>query len=156
MEIINVINKGIGIDICIKMLSVALLFVAAFSDIRTKRISLFFPIIQIILSACYWLYQMQFGKIETENFLISFVPGGILLFVCLVSMQGIGIGDGLLVLSLGPLLGMINTLLAILIAFTLSAIVGAVLLIFHRANGKSKIAFVPFLAAGVGVMCFAV
>ena len=87
--------------------------------------------------------------------MLSLLPGAVLIALCLVTKQGIGLGDGLMVLSLGPLFGMNGILLVVFIAFMFSAFAGGILLIFKRARIKSAMAFMPFLTIGVGVTGFA-
>ena len=142
-------------ELVFKAIAVLMLFFAAIFDLKNKKIPITIPFVQMILSFCYWICQLTIGNGEIKELFLSFVPGILLVAICFISRQGVGMGDGLMVLSLGPLMGMTDILLAVLIGFTLSAIVGAVLLILKKVNGKSTLAFIPFLTAGVGVMCFA-
>ena len=155
LKLLNLTNGYNVAETIIKVITIILLIVGSFSDIRTKRISILFPCVQFFVSVIYSLYGLSKGTMHYEELLLSFVPGILLLIISFISRQGVGIGDGLMVLAIGPVLGMADMLLATLIGFTLSSIVGGILLIMRRVNGKSTMAFIPFLTAGVGVMSFA-
>lgn len=63
--------------------------------------------------------------------------------------RGMGFGDVKLAAVLGLLLGFPNTVISLYVAFISGALVGIVLLAFHRARMKSHIAFGPFLIIGI-------
>ncbi|WP_408069774.1 prepilin peptidase [Butyrivibrio sp. JL13D10] len=154
MELLNIIDKNIGMNNLFNLITISVLLLASFADIKNKKISITFPFIQLIISLIYRLYQINYSRNDIYEFLMSFIPGIILIVICLVSGNSLGIGDGLMVLALGPLLGMTDMLVVLLAAFTFSAIVGAALLVTRKVNGKSTLAFIPFLTAGMGVLRF--
>ena len=59
-----------------------------------------------------------------------------------------GSGDGGILLILGLLLGSKNLMYLCIIALTISFVVSLLLLVTRRANGKTRIPFVPFLFVG--------
>lgn len=78
-----------------------------------------------------------------------------ILFLYLITRgRGMGFGDVKLAFGIGVLLGAINGALALYIAFITGAAVGVVLLLLSKFKMKSKIAFGPFLVAGIVVMFF--
>ncbi|WP_051204376.1 prepilin peptidase [Butyrivibrio sp. VCD2006] len=156
MDFYEVIDNAEIISMAFRIFSLMILLIAAAMDIREKKIPISIPAAQMFLSLIYFLYLFIKGMEKPGDLILSMLPGLMLLTVAYMSKKGIGLGDGLMVLSLGPLFGMEDMLLAVLISFTLSAIVGAVLLILKKVNGKSTMAFIPFLTVGVGVMSFAV
>lgn len=87
--------------------------------------------------------------------LYGVLPGGILIAVSGVTRGHIGLGDGLLVLTIGMYLGAMNTFLALLSGMVLAAITGAVLLIVRKVGWKYTMPFVPYLCIGywVVVLC---
>ncbi len=155
MDFYEVINNAETIGVTFKALALITMIVAAVMDIREKKIPLSIPTVQMTLSMLYVLYLLSKGEEIFGGLMLSLLPGAVLIAVCYVTRQGIGLGDGLMVLSLGPLFGMSGILLVVLIAFTLSALVGGMLLILKKACVKSAMAFMPFLTVGVGVTGFA-
>ena len=154
MDFYEVINNAETISIMFRVLSIIILIVAAVMDIRAKKISISIPLTQMTLSVLYFLYLWSKGMDDPKGLMLSLLPGAALLVTSYVTKQGIGLGDGLMVLSLGPLFGMVDIMLVSLIAFTLSALVGGILLISKKAGGKTSMAFMPFLTIGAGVMSF--
>ncbi|WP_026492866.1 prepilin peptidase [Butyrivibrio sp. XPD2002] len=155
MEILNSIDSYYGTELMFKAIALILLSCAAIFDIRSKKIPVSFPFVQILLSFIYCLYQLSAERANINDLLLSLFPGVLLIIICFISRQGLGLGDGLMALSLGPVMGMTDMMLAIFIGFCFSAIASVILLAMHRVNGKSTLAFIPFLTAGVGVMSFA-
>lgn len=156
MDFCEVINNEEVISLIFKVLALAIMLVAAALDIREKKIPLSIPAIQMTLSLLYFLYLWNKKMDDPRGLVLSLIPGALLLAISYLTKQGVGLGDGLMVLSLGPLFGIADMVLVATIAFTLSAIVGSVLLILRKAGRKSVMAFMPFLTVGVGVMSFAI
>ena len=156
MDYCKILNSAETISLIFKSLTVMIMVIAAIRDIREKQIPLIIPIVQMVFSLIYFLYLWTRGMDNPKGLLLSMLPGLALLGVGYITRQGIGFGDGLMILSLGPLFGMANIMLITLLSFTLSAIVGGTLLILKKAGGKSAMAFMPFLTVGVGVISFAV
>ena len=71
-----------------------------------------------------------------------------LILVSLATRGKIGMGDGLLLCSTGLGLGFWNNLELLSIALFLAAVVSVLLLVFHTANRKKSIPFVPFIFTG--------
>jgi leader peptidase (prepilin peptidase)/N-methyltransferase len=87
------------------------------------------------------------------NLLTGLGAAGFLLLVNLLTRgQGMGLGDVKLAILLGVILGPINALSWLLLAFWLGAGVGLVLLILGQAKWKQKVAFGPFLIASFFVI----
>ena len=155
MDFYEVIDNAEIISLMFKGLSLLIMITAAIFDIREKRIPLSIPTVQMTLSLLFFLYLWSRRMEDPKGLLLSMLPGAVLLAIGYMTRLGIGIGDGLMVLSLGPLFGIRDILLIALLSFTLSALVGGTLLILKKVGGKSAMAFMPFLAVGVGVMSFA-
>ena len=69
-------------------------------------------------------------------------------------VKDFGMGDGVVILILGLLLGLIHTLNILLIASILASGIGLFLLIIKKKTVKYELPFVPFLLVGflVGVL----
>ena len=155
MDFYEVIDNAEIINLVFRIFTVILLVIASVMDIRDKKILISLPVVQMTLSMLFFLYIWSRGLDDPRGLMLSLMPGVALLITGYVTKQGIGLGDGLMVLALGPLFGVMEIMLIALIAFSLSAIVGGGLLIFKKASGKKVLAFMPFLTVGVGVMSFA-
>lgn len=140
--------------IFLKTFAMVLFLGASVSDIRKKSISIIFPGAALILSAAGFLYRsFESGFCFGELFL-SALPGIVMILISYLSRQGIGIGDGLMVMAIGPLLGTMETCLAVMVAFFAAAVFSMVLLIFKAANRRKTFAFLPFLTLGLGVSLY--
>lgn len=140
--------------ICIKILVLILLLFAAFKDIKSKEIS------AVTIIACGLLSALVLGirlflKEDISAFVLALLPGVIMLIISVVTRGGVGLGDGLLLASIGPVFGFDHVVLGICAALGLTSIVSIALLLLKKGNGKTRLPFVPFIAVGMGVMMFA-
>ena len=133
---------------------IALLFIliCAVYDCKTKEIPVWiitlFGTIAIIIMAA------SGNKEDVMPVIYAFVPGAFLLLLSLCTKESVGYGDGFVVLVIGLLVGFAPCVSAVCAAFVLSGIFSFFLLILHRINVKSRLAYMPFLAAGLGVVIF--
>ena len=72
-----------------------------------------------------------------------------------MTRQEIGMGDGTMMLGIGPVFGVEALSISALFAMTLCGIYSIALIAFGKANKKTKIPFIPFLFVGLGVSLFA-
>ncbi|MBI4973007.1 prepilin peptidase [Candidatus Roizmanbacteria bacterium] len=78
-----------------------------------------------------------------------------ILFLYLITRgRGMGFGDVKLAFNMGFFLGIKGGFVAIYLGFILGAIFGIVLLLMKKKKMKSKIAFGPFLVAGMVIVLF--
>ncbi|MBR5969244.1 MAG: prepilin peptidase [Lachnospiraceae bacterium] len=140
----------------LKLICIATLAVAAWSDLKTKRI----PYWTAALLGCCSAVQVTMALTDkTESLymlLLSVLPGLLLLGLSVMSRGAVGAGDGLLLAAAGPVFGLKEILTLLMIALLLSAVVSAVLLLLKKADRKARIPFVPFLTTAMGVVLFAV
>ena len=117
-------------------------------DIRKKEIPL--PLIGFFAAAAL-ACSAVLGAGGWKAFLLSLIPGSCLLLLGLCTRESIGYGDGLLVLVLGIILGLEKCLMTVGAGLAASSAYALVLLVLRKANGRSRLPFVPFLTAGLGV-----
>ena len=100
------------------------------------------------------LYLMGTGRDLSVQIIINglIVMLPILVLFLVTLGRGMGFADVKFAFTMGVLLGMVNGLLALYIAFILGAIVGICMIILKRKKMKSMIAFGPFLIIGTVVM----
>ena len=91
------------------------------------------------------------GGLDITDILLSLLPGGLLLFLSFITREGIGYGDGLIILAAGPALGFCDLLTTLMTAIILSGLFSGLLLILKKVKRKTRIAFAPFLAMGCAV-----
>lgn len=84
------------------------------------------------------------------NLLAGLLSASTLLFLNFITKgKGMGLGDVKLAILLGAIVGINLFLIWLFLSFLSGAIMGIILIIFQRAEIKSKIAFGPFLIIGL-------
>ena len=73
------------------------------------------------------------------------LPGACLLLGAYVTRGQIASGDGLILLLLGSMTGAAECLVIMMYAFFLAGLAGLLLILFRRADRKSRLPLVPFL-----------
>ena len=127
-----IIEDGIiSSDIAFKVLALLILVPASFQDIREKRISVYYILAGAGLSMCYVVYMLLFEEAELLSLCIGLIPGAALLMISLVTSGGLGMGDGLMALCLGPVFGASMMSAALFAGFFLCSISSLILLIFR-------------------------
>lgn len=102
----------------------------------------------MVVSFCLALYGYFTGKGSIVEGLVACLPGIISLFVSLLTREQIGYGDGAVLVILGGLLGSNVTWMIWLTGLGMVFVVGILLLVTGKGNGKTKIPFLPFLLLG--------
>ena len=130
------------------------MLVAALKDIRKKEISL----AVIIICGCLSLISTGIKMFMGESLvapLTALLPGVLLLVTGRITREGVGYGDGLLLMAIGPVFGLEHIVFGCFAGLFVSSIISIFILISKKGNRKTKLAFVPFLAMGMGVMMLA-
>ena len=130
--------------------SLIFIMICTITDIRKREI----PLTMIILFSC---LSLVIAKIRGEeggwfSFLYSMAPGVFFLLLSFCTRQSIGYGDVLVILVLGLYVGYRKCIMIVAIGLVASSVYALVLLVCRKVKGKSRIAFVPFLAIGWGVV----
>ena len=125
--------------------------ISSIEDIRKKEILLWEILACAILSVAAVFMSFYKASPDIIDILLSLLPGALLLLLSFISREGIGYGDGLIILAAGPALGFYDLLTALMTAIILSGLFSGILLIFKKAKRKTRIAFAPFLAVGCAV-----
>lgn len=130
MELINIILAGIFIIIC------------SIEDIKSKQVSLKICIIFSIIGIITGVFGLNKSIIF---FLGSVIPSIIIAVVSIITRNGIGMGDAIIIGVLGLYLGVSDIILILMMALLISGVYGCYLLIIKKKNGKDTLAFVPFI-----------
>lgn len=125
--------------------------ISSIEDIRKKEILLWEILTCALISVAAVFMAFYRGRFDILDVLLSLLPGAAMLFLSYVTREGIGYGDGLIILAAGPALGIYDLLASLVTAAALSGLFSGILLAIKRANRKTQIAFAPFVAIG----CFA-
>lgn len=139
------------------ILSLSLLIISSYTDLRERGISL--VLIAVSLISCITLmigveiYGSRFGLPEwcllyepgVKTILPALLPGLVLLIIHRISEPSIGMGDVYVVLLLGLMLGLYNTGVLLMTSMTLTAVFGLICMAAKGKNRKDTLPFMPFL-----------
>ena len=134
---------------------VVLLLYAAYEDIKKKSIPIYVLAISGALSTIAVGVKFFYLHESPVALLMTVIPGILLLAIAFMTNQSLGYGDGLLVLSMGPVFGLEKMILGMFLAFFLSSIISLLLYVLKKVGRKTEIPFVPFISIGMGVMALA-
>ena len=137
------------------MIIITVLGIISFQDLKSRELPLWLIIGCGVLSAGKVIYLLAKGQLVPAEMLISLVPGALLLLTSYVTRQGVGYGDGLLALCIGPAVGAPALVTGMCVAVITSGLFSAVMLVLRKAGRGTKIPFVPFMTFGLGVMLLA-
>jgi len=134
---------------------VSCLIVISVSDFKYHLISDYIQLTWFIFSIFYHLINKNLIYLFFYFFISSLVIAlPIYLIYNLSHERAMGLGDVILTLNIGFLLGWEKGFLALYIAFVLGAVTGILLMVLQRKKIKSRIAFGPFLVIGTVTMLF--
>lgn len=128
--------------------------ISAFFDVKRKEISISVLLVGGILGIGMNLWQIAGGSLSIWEAGASLLPGIFLLLLGFVSREKIGYGDGLFLSVIGLFIGFYQCFLVLCISLLLVSVFALVLLCMRKAGRNSQLPFVPFLAAGLGVLFF--
>ena len=131
----------------------AYLVAAAFSDIRARHLHRWFLAIGVIPAV---LLRIGMGSMGLADTLGGIAVGVFFLAASILSGGRLGKADGVLLLYLGAALGFTCAASLAVLAFLLSALVMAVLLVMKKITMKGSLPFVPFLLAAYTAVMFSV
>ncbi|MBQ7360609.1 MAG: prepilin peptidase [Lachnospiraceae bacterium] len=94
------------------------------------------------------------GRWEWASALIGLIPGACVCALSFVTTDQIGLGDGLILLVIGWMLGVQRATVATVIGLFSATLFGMVLVVLKRGNLHTAIPFIPFLTLGLGVSMF--
>lgn len=125
-----------------------LLIAGAFMDIRHRKVALLLPVSFLCMGAVINGYLLYTGRTTPGALALSVSTGIGMLLLALVFQGAMGYGDGLIVLALGMFLSWEEVFAATCTGIFLMAIGSGLLLVLRKAGRRTKIPFLPFLAAG--------
>jgi len=111
-------------------------------DIREKSVSLKSIVIFSLAGA---VINIIITNISLIDMLLGISVGFGVILIGKLMRDGIGIGDGAVLSSIGVLIGGKMCLLIFIMAITISAAVVIVLLVFKKVKMKQQLPFVPYI-----------
>ncbi len=137
------------------IIALLIMLMASVEDLARKEISMWIIIFGGVISLFMSIWRFIVEAYGPKDIVEGLIPGIIILVLAFISREGIGYGDGLLLLTIGPVFGIKSEVIGLMIAFFTSGIVSAFLLMIKRTGKRYTIPFVPFMTLGMGVSLFA-
>lgn len=128
------------------------LTISTLMDIKNKSVNLYLCIFFLILGVGYNTFLHLEGVIGIGDIIVATIPGFILLLLSLVTRQGIGFGDGVVVIIMGMLIGFERTVTSLMVGLIVATIFSGVLIMIKKVEKNHQIPFIPFLSIGVDVI----
>lgn len=127
----------------------AMLGVSTWMDIRKRQVS----VILLVVSGVLGLLGIVIWNTVSYGSMAGGMAVGILVAGLSKLTKGeVGLGDGWLLCVTGIYLGIYRNMELLLTALFLAAVWGALLMVFHKADRKTRLPFVPFLmVAYIGI-----
>ncbi len=141
------VSFGWGVDAILGCLLISTLIIVSFIDIDTFTIPDRLHLVILILA----IIRLFIYKDGLLNHLLGIVIIALPMLVIAYFTNGFGGGDIKLMGVVGLYLGSPLTVLAFFVSILTGGIYGTMLLVFKKANRKSKLAFGPFLCLGIVV-----
>lgn len=133
----------------LRLVPAAILVIAgSVMDIRHRKVAVLLPVFFLLAGIAANGYLLYAGKTTLETWILSASVGICMLLLAAVFRGLMGYGDGLVVLAMGMYLRWEQVFISTCIGIFLMAIGCGLLLVIRKADRKTKIPFLPFLAAG--------
>lgn len=151
-------NSGVNpLNFCRQMAVALVLLSAMILDRKTHKISNILVIVVFGIGVMLLAVEFFLSRETILTTLITSIAG---LLMCLVlfyilarlTREGIGMGDVKLISSMGWMLGLASTLVAVLFGLILCTLAACILLFWKRKNKDDRIPFGPFLFFGYILM----
>lgn len=122
------------------------LFLCSMQDIKEKRLS----VKMLVLSGALFLaMSLAFDEITWENRVANMLPGMTTCILAFLTKEQIGYGDAACLAVLGCVVSDDILWTAIMGGLLLLSLCSAVLLVWKKAERKTTLPFIPFLATGM-------
>ncbi len=118
------------------------LFIMGVCDIRKRRV----PVWMLVIGGCLAAVAALQSESDFADILRGMLPGVVLLMIALTTKK-VGYGDGIVLITLGIVLGDGRCVLLFAMGLFLICIFSLVLLVLRKVGRNTGIPFLPFLAA---------
>ncbi|SHN61229.1 leader peptidase (prepilin peptidase) / N-methyltransferase [Butyrivibrio hungatei DSM 14810] len=137
------------------VLVLVLLVIASIEDIRKREISGTVLLGLAGVSLVCSVLSVYRGQSTFSDVAMSLLPGAVVILLAWITREGIGYGDGLLLIAMGPVIGLRGIVMGLVIAFFAGGVLSIILMIFKKVGKRYSFPFVPFMTIGMVVSCFA-
>ena len=139
------------------ILSLIMLIIFSYTDLRNRRISMRILAVFLILTAGLMTSVRLFGgrytiiknclvyELGLENIVLALVPGVILFVISLLTNEAIGRGDVCVVGLLGLMTGFDAVFIILFISMMACALFGLVFMLIMGKSKKDTLPYIPFL-----------
>lgn len=127
-----------------------IILICTVTDIKERYVNTGFCIINILLAAI-------IHTVVGNGFLAvcqGFIVGVIFIIISCLSRGTIGKGDGLLIMTVGSIVGLKLSVMIVVWAFMSCTIASLVAVVMGKLTMKSQIPFVPFILIGALIVTF--
>ena len=132
-----------------EMVLLLFLFLAAFEDLRSQRLSL---ILLASGGAGGVLVRILTGTAAVKDMAEGLGLGMVMLLISYAGRQALGYGDGLLMAACGVFLGGIGNVILLLCSLMIAGVYSIILLAAKKKKGKDRLPFAPFVLGGFVLM----
>ncbi|MDQ0339488.1 leader peptidase (prepilin peptidase)/N-methyltransferase [Caldalkalibacillus uzonensis] len=145
-------HLGLQLELLPAVILISVLVLAVLTDLRKKLI---LDVITLPALVLLLVLRLVIGEYSFWFYLAGGLTGfGLLLLISIVSRGGMGGGDIKLYALIGVVLGPSLTLLSLVLASFMGALVGGVMILLGRWQRKETIPFAPFIFVGTFVAYF--
>ena len=135
---------------CVKVIGLIILLVpCVVTDFRNRTLPLLHMVICGVLGAA---VNLLFGFFRFGELAAGLLPGIFLLMAAALSKGRIGYGDGILLIAVGLICGLAETLSILIAALLLAAAAGGVYLLVRKKPIGTELPFAPFVLAAAGAV----
>lgn len=133
--------------------SILFLYLLAMSiyDMKRKEIHIGATLLTGIVLAAIRVIQF-FREGVSMEMVLGVVPGLLVLILSYATHGKIGMGDGFVMMVCGMVLSLSDNLFLLFFALVMSAVTGAVLMVFRRVKRSYTMPFVPFICVSFGAV----
>ena len=141
-------------NVYIEVVFIIFLITCAVFDIRKKEIPITLILAGFVVSFGINIWQLFEKAVFITDIGFSLIPGLFFLLISYFTKEKIGYGDGLILIISGLVIGFYQCFLGLCISLICSSVFAIFLLVLHKVEKNSGLAFVPFLTLGMGVSFF--
>lgn len=120
----------------------------AVSDIRRKEISFRFLSAAVGIALAAEIYLIFLGESVVGDLFLSLMPGVFLLLIGAVTGGKVGMGDGIVFLTIGLTIGCSSAFTVMFLSLIFSAVWSGYLMLSRKAGRNTAIPWMPFVLAG--------
>lgn len=124
------------------LITLIFLIICAYKDLKNREVNIILCIIVGVVGILYGLFIKEVG---IWKIICRILPGIFLYIISILTREEIGIGDALIIETIGIYNGIKNTIIIFVNALFITVVVGVIFLKIKKSNLKYRLPFVPFI-----------